>query len=245
MKSLPLVLALMLALPVAAKDKPFERPVQVRVDVSAEGRVTGADAVGDLPEALARVAEAAVKDVEFEPAQVNGEPTSSRTTLDVRMRFTPGGDDSVSAEALAIEASKPVFHPPRYPMRAAQRGYGARVVMSMQLTADGRVDVERSGLHDIALWHGGRKLERSQAHREEFVAEVMKVIKHWRPVIEEVDGAPVSTVWHVPVTFCPPGRVKLCDKIKADTTQPVSRTASKDGIRLASLKSPAAAASGS
>ncbi|KFL37132.1 hypothetical protein [Arenimonas donghaensis] len=245
MKSLAIALALAVALPVAAKDKPFERPVQVRVDVSAEGRVVAADAVGDLPESLARIAEAAVKDVEFEPAQVNGQPASSRTTLDVKMRFTPESDDSVSAEALAIEASKPMFHPPRYPMRAAQRGYGARVVMKMQLTADGRVDVERSGLHDISLWHGGRKLERSQAHRDEFVAEVMKVMEHWRPVIEEVDGAPVSTVWRVPVTFCPPGRARLCDQIKADATQSASRTADTDGIRLASLKAPVGGASGS
>lgn len=245
MKTLPLVIALVAALPAVAKDKPFERPVQVRVDVSAEGRVVGADAVGELPDALARVAEAAVANVEFEPAQVDGRPTSSRTTLDVRMRFTPGGDDTVSAEALAIEASKPVMHPPRYPMRAAQRGYGAHVVMSMQLTADGRVDVDNSGVEAVSLWHGGRKLEKSQAHREEFVAEVMKVIKHWRPVIEEVDGAPVATRWQVPVTFCPPGREKLCDKIKAESPAPASRTAGDDGIRLASLKSPADSASGS
>ena len=107
MKSLAIALALALALPVAAKDKPFERPVQVRVDVSAEGRVVAADAVGDLPEALASIAEAAVKDVEFEPAQVNGQPASSRTTLDVKMRFTPEGEQADVPSAALSDAGGP------------------------------------------------------------------------------------------------------------------------------------------
>ena len=83
---LPVLFAALFAMPAAASDKPFERPVVVRVDVDPSGSVIGADAVGDLPEALAAVAETATRDVEFEPAQVNGRPAASRTHVVVQMR---------------------------------------------------------------------------------------------------------------------------------------------------------------
>lgn len=235
---LPALFAALFALPAAAADKPFERPVVVRVDVDPSGSVVGADAVGDLPEALAAVAETATRDVEFEPAQVNGRPAASRTHVVVQMRFEPRDDDSVSAKALKVEAATPVLHPPLYPTRAAQRGYGAHLVMSIQLNADGSVDMDRSGLAAMSLWKGGRKLEHSQVYRDEYVAEVLKVMKHWKPMIEEVEGAPVATSWHVPVTFCPPGRKSVCDKIKADAPASTGRKANDSGIRLASLKQP-------
>lgn len=241
---LPAILALLLALPVAAKDKPFERPVLVRVDVDSRGSVVAADAMDDLPETLASMAEQATRGVLFEPAQVNGRAAASRTHLLVRMRFEPQDDESVSAKVLEVEAAKPVLHPPVYPTRAAQRGYGAHLVMSMQVNADGSVDMEHSGLHAISLWKGGRKLDESQVYRDQYVAETMKVMRHWRPMIEEVEGAPVATRWQVPVTFCPPGRPGLCEKIKAESPAPVGRSAREDGIRLASLKTPAAVVPG-
>lgn len=237
---LPALIAALFALPAAAADKPFERPVVVRVDVAPDGSVAAADAVGDLPEALAAVAETATRDVEFEPAQVNGRPAASRTHVVVQMRFEPRDDDSVSATALKVEAAKPVLQQPLYPTRAAQRGYGAHLVMSIQLNPDGSIDMDRSGLAAMSLWKGGRKLEHSQAYRDEYVAEVMKVMRHWKPMIEEVEGAPVATSWHVPVTFCPPGRREVCDMIRADSPAATGRIAKDDGIRLASLK-PAAA----
>lgn len=233
------------ALPAVAADKPFERPVVVRVDVDAQGSVVAAETVGDLPKALAAVAESATRDVEFEPAQVNGRAAASRTHLVVQMRFEPQGNDSVSATALKVEAAKPTLHPPLYPTRAAQRGYGAHLVMSIQLNADGTVDMDRSGLAAISLWKGSRKLEHSQTYRDEYVGEVMKVMRHWRPMIEEVEGAPVATSWHVPVTFCPPDRKSVCDKIKADSPAATGRTAIDGGIRLASLKPAAAENAGS
>ncbi|GAB2663311.1 energy transducer TonB [Arenimonas aestuarii] len=232
--------ALLLALPAVAADRPFERPVVVRVDVDTTGSVVGAEAVGDLPKSLASVAESATGDVEFEPARVNGRAAASRTHVVVQMRFEPQGDDSVSARALKVEAATPVLHPPVYPTRAAQRGYGAHLVMRIELNADGSVDMDRSGLAAISLWKGARKLEDSQAFRDDYVAEVMKVMQHWKPMIEEVEGAPVATSWHVPVTFCPANRPITCDKIKADSPAATGRTANDDGIRLASLK-PAAA----
>ena len=242
---LPALFATLFALPAAAADRPFERPVVVRVDVDPSGSVVGADAVGDLPEALAAVAETATRDVEFEPAQVNGRAAASRTHVVVQMRFEPQGDDSVSAKALKVEAAKPVLHPPLYPTRAAQRGYGAHLVMSIQLNADGSIDMDRSGLAAMSLWKGSRKLEHSQVYRDEYVAEVMKVMKHWKPMIEEVEGAPVATSWHVPVTFCPPDRKSVCDKIKADSPAATGRKANDSGIRLASLKQPEAQDAGS
>ena len=237
---LPALFALLFSLPAVAADRPFERPVVVRVDVDTSGSVVGAEAVGDLPEALAAVAESATRDVEFEPAQVNGRAAPSRTHVVVQMRFEPGGDDSVSAKALRVEPAKAVLHPPVYPARAAERGYGAHVVMRIELNADGSVAMDRSGLAGISLWKGGRKLEDSQAYRDQYVAEIMKVMQHWKPMIEEVEGAPVATAWHVPVTFCPPGRKSVCAKIKADAPTATGRIAKDDGIRLASLK-PAAA----
>lgn len=237
---IPALFAVLFALPAVAADKPFERPVVVRVDVDTSGSVVAADAVGELPQALASVAEKATRDVAFEPAQVNGRAAASRTHVVVQMRFEPDGEDSVSAKALRVEPAKAVLHPPIYPTRAAERGYGAHLVMRIELDADGSVDMDRSGLAAISLWKGGRKLEDSQAYRDQYVAEVMKVMQHWKPMIEEVEGAPVATSWHVPVTFCPPGRKSLCEKIKADAPAATGRAANDDGVRLASLK-PAAA----
>src|SRR5690606_15175005 len=88
-------LALLVPLSAAANDKPFERPVNVRVDVDTQGQVTGADAVGDLPDALASVAELAAREVLFEPAQVNGRAAGSRTSVVVNMRFEPQADGTV------------------------------------------------------------------------------------------------------------------------------------------------------
>ncbi|MAL02845.1 MAG: hypothetical protein CL625_01005 [Arenimonas sp.] len=230
------LVAALFVLPAIAAEKPFERPVVVRVDVDADGRVAAAKAVDELPQALAAVAESATRDVEFEPAQVNGRAAASRTHLVVQVRLEPQDNDTVSATALRVEAAKPNLMPPRYPTQAAERGYGANVVMSIQLNADGSVDMDRSGLAGISLWKGGRKLTKSQPYRDEYVAEVMKAMRQWKPMIEEVDGAPVSTSWHVPVTFCPPGRPGVCDKIKADSPAASARTANDNGIRLASLK---------
>ncbi|GGA66253.1 hypothetical protein GCM10011521_00400 [Arenimonas soli] len=233
---LPVLFAVLFSLPAVAADRPFERPVVVRVDVDASGSVVAAQALGELPQALASVAESATRGVEFEPARVNGRAAPSRTHLVVQMRFEPEGDDSVSAKALKVEPAKAVLDPPVYPTRAAQRGYGAHLVMRIELNADGSVDMDRSGLAAISLWKGGRKLEDSQVYRDEYVAEVMKVMQHWKPLIEEVGGAPVATSWHVPVTFCPPGRQNVCARIKADSPAATGRTANDEGIRLASLK---------
>lgn len=236
MKHLALFLAIAAASSAAAKDKPFERIVEVRVAVNEEGRVADADAVGELPEAVTRLAEQAVAGVLFEPARVDGKPASSRTSLDVNLRFTPQDDGEVVAKVLEVGPSKPVFQPPLYPQRAAERGYGGHLVMEMHLTPEGRVDVGASGLRAITLWKGSRKLEDSNAYREAYVAETMRAMANWRPAIEEVDGAPVHTVWLVPVTFCPPARPGVCDRIKADAPKVQARAASTDGIRLASIK---------
>lgn len=237
---LPALFAALFSLPAVAADRPFERAVVVRVDVDTNGSVVAAEAVGGLPQALASVAEKATHGVGFEPAQVNGRAAPSRTHVVVQMRFEPQGEDIVSAKALKVEPAKATLQPPVYPTRAAERGYGAHLVMRMQLNADGSVDMDRSGLAAISLWKGGRKLEDSQAYRDQYVAEAMKVMQHWKPLIEEVEGAPVATSWHVPITFCPPGRKSVCAAIKADAPAATGRVAKDDGIRLASLK-PAAA----
>jgi TonB family protein len=240
---LALACGLLCAATVFAKE-PFERNYSVRVDVDAGGAVTAAQVHGEAPDALVETLLDAARRAEFEPATKAGMPVPSRTTIQVRLRFEPEGDDLRARVTLLTGAGAwDRMTPPRYPSDALRRRESALVTARVVYDAAGRFDPQRSGVERVQ--RGGKRGvagDDGGPFEKSFRAATLEVIRQWRYLPDEVDGQPIAAEFLVPVTFC--AGSGGCEELR-DTAQgpePTPQAAPlDDSVRLASVRSTGAA----
>lgn len=203
-----LLLALVLAAPVAASaapGKPVEFEFLTRVSVDASGKVTDTEFVRPVPEALQPLVARAAAGVAFEPATRDGDPVPSRTALELRMRFTPEGDD-FRVEVLSVDGGAAAgvgTRVPNFPVEVMRDGHNVLAVAEVVLQADGSVDLAASKVDRIAFYRGTKPVDAPGAGKVRLVREaVQAAMKDWTYIVEEVDGVAVATTLKVPVTMC-------------------------------------------
>lgn len=204
----PFLLSLALALPLAASaapPKPVEFEFLTRVSVDASGQVTGTEFVRPVPEALQPLVAKAAAGVAFEPATRDGVPVPSRTALELRMRFTPEGDD-FRVEVLSVDGGAAAgvgTRVPNFPVEVMRDGHNVVAVAEVVLQADGSVDLAASKVERVEFYRGTKADQSPRAGKVRLVREsVQAAMKDWTYIVEEVDGLPVATTLQVPVTMC-------------------------------------------
>lgn len=248
-----LLLALAFVLPAqaqAAAGKTFEHRFNVRVSVDAEGRVTGTEFIDDTPVAFhALVSESAAR-IPFEPARRDGVPVPSRTSLQLRMKFTPDGGD-YRAEVLEVtggDTYAATTQAPKFPAAILRAGRNVLAVVVVRTRPDGKADVAASSVERIEFYRGDRLVEGvSTRHQRDLREALLEALQGWSFILEEVDGVAVSTEVRVPVTLCLEGTTatgaqarRPCDEWSRKVTAGLARPAPVDpGIRLAQPNLPA------
>lgn len=188
------ITALLLTCSLAAQAASMrERTYSVGANVDAQGHVTDTQINADVSAPLAAMLGAAVKQWQFVPARLNGQPVPAHTFIRARLQAVPeaGGHFSVrihfAGNGPRLEKNS---SPPRYPDDAIHARESAFVMLDATAQPDG-------SLTDLAVssrFEGWRL-------RPSFKAAVLTAARHWHVAPEQVDGQPVATHMRIPVNF--------------------------------------------
>ena len=193
---------------------------------------------------------AAAARIPFEPALRNGVPVPSRTSLQLRMKFTPAGGD-YRAEVLEVTGGgtyAATTRAPTFPPAILRAGRNVLAVLVVRTRPDGKADVDASSVERIEFYRGDRLVEGvGTRHHQDLREALLEALEGWSFVLEEVDGVAVSTELRVPVTLCLEGPTsrsaqarQACDQWRDKATADLGRPAPTDpGIRLAQPNLPA------
>ncbi|HVI58870.1 MAG TPA: energy transducer TonB [Luteimonas sp.] len=192
-------LALALACVAGASAKEAPRAVDVwlhgAIAVDAQGRVTALewDQQPKLQAMLAERVAPAIRQWEFVPATVDGQPAETRTGVFVHVQADAAADGSLALRFLDARTGPMAVRtpPPRYPDAAIRAGASAQVRAEVVVAADGSAQVRE--LH----------YEGSDAHyRKAFLSSVEDTMARWTFRPELVAGHATQTPVAVPVQFC-------------------------------------------
>jgi hypothetical protein len=211
---------LLLAPCLAAAQEPVERSYPARVSITAEGTVGSVELAEGVPEAVAALARDAAGKLVFEPAAVQGVPVASKTTVLVRLRFSPAEGGGLSIGLVSITPTTTVLSQPLYPSDALRARLSALVWLNVGLRPDGTVDGSTTGIESVDARHAnGRKVNRSK-DAQAFGDAALAAAAKWAADPVEVAGAAVATTMRVPVKFCMPLDSKACEPTDASVRLP-------------------------
>jgi hypothetical protein len=174
----------------------------------------------------------------------NGIPVPSRTSLQLRMKFTPDGDD-YRAEVLEVTGGgtyAATTRAPKFPAAIVRAGRNVLAVVVVRTRPDGKADVAASSVERIDFYRGERLVEGVSTRQQRDLREaLLQALEGWSFILEEVDGVAVSTELRVPVTLCLEGATataaqarQACDAWSEKATAGLARPSPVDpGIRLA------------
>ncbi len=192
-------LATALSLPaagIAAPPATIDLHLSADVTVDVDGRIQSLQWTEQqgLQAAVAQRIEGAIRGWEFEPGKVNGKAAETRTALGVHVvaSDTPDGRVLLRFAKAATGPRKTAMVPPRYPEAGVRAGVSAKVVMTVDVAADGSVTVAESRFE-------GSKGTRGRAA---FLQATEKAVQAWTFRPETVGGHGVASRVEVPVTFC-------------------------------------------
>ena len=202
-----LVLASAFAL--AAENRQM-RSVEALVHIDKSGKVQQLDWLH--PEQVSDVLGAYLKTevlaVEFEPAQKNGQATDTELLLNVVIEAVQRSDGRSDVRFVSVEKAGPrMLTVPRlrYPEEMLMAGTSAYVMLSVEVSADGRV-VEDS----IAL--SGETPPKDAAKIRQFFRSAKLAVRSAQfDHLENVGGVKIGGKINVPFVFC----VDNCDAINA------------------------------
>lgn len=162
----------------------------VPLEITPEGRPAHLQIDPTLDPKLAAFLRQAIQGWEFEPATINGQPATARTTLSIRMSArvaNADGDIRLQVDSATTGPAYATQKPPRYPMKALRTGQAGEVMVEAEISNDGRVLSTR--------------IARSVAPKILEVAAIA-AIKDWTFVPETVNGIPIATTALLPISFC-------------------------------------------
>lgn len=183
-----------------AGDAMVEKSVMFRVVISADGKlVSGVPRDPALGAEVLRAALALVKDARFEPAQSNGQPAASETTLSLVVAFARQDDGTYK---LALKGSRLLTEPsktvgPVYPRAAmAKVQPTGLIVLGVVVKPDGTVDPAQSRVLQSAFANA------DEAMQATLVKSAIDAVARWQFLPDVVAGKPVASLTSVPVRFC-------------------------------------------
>lgn len=189
----------------AAKDKSFEHQFNTRVSVDASGQVTDVEFLKDVPETLQAMVRGVAADIPFEPAMRDGVAVPSRTSMQLRVAFTPEGEN-YRAEVLSINGGAPAsvgMHPPRFPASLFQDKRSMLAMVVVRPHPDGQPNPEANTVESIQFYREDQPIEGVSTRTERELRDaLLDAAAKWTYILEEVDGVAITTEIRVPVSFC-------------------------------------------
>lgn len=181
----------------------WQATVPGRIEIAPDGSVASFRHDATLPDLVADVLDARIRQWRFAPVVVDGRPVRLDTGLSLDLEASAMEDGGLRLEIMharfgarrALEMT-----PPRYPGAPLRAGVQARLVLALRLGADGEVldvAVERASLAAAAP---GR---RRQDYLRAFEKAGVEAAKRWRfGPGERVDGVPRDeSIMRTPVEF--------------------------------------------
>lgn len=197
------------ALALAAENSQM-RSIEALVHIDKSGRVQKLDWLhpDQVSDALSAYLKPEVLAVEFEPAQKNGQVTYTELLLNVVIEATPRNDGQSNVRFVTVEKAGPrMVKVPmaRYPEQMLMSATSAYMMLSVEVSADGRV-VEDS----IAL--NGETPPKDAAKMRQFFRSAKVAVRRAQfNYLENVGGVKIGGRINMPFVFC----VDNCDAINA------------------------------
>ncbi len=196
-----LILTFMLAVLAASSHaKPAPEPLKASflaaVAVDEHGRVTDVQFHQEgMSDAIRMPLERDVRGWEFEPARIDGQPAPSVTQLLITVLAEPTGVGDAYALRIIHASNGPAYdqiQPPRYPLTALRSRTAARLVLAVEIDADGKVV---AATVDSIRSTGNRHTKMLSTH-------TIDAVSKWTFIPEQVAGQPIGSSIKVPVNFC-------------------------------------------
>lgn len=174
-------------------DAPVAFTTTVKVAVDAAGNPDVVEAVSPLPDAVRDFVEARTRELQFQPAIIEGQARGGVTYVVMGVCAVPDGDDMRMAAEYrgngpGHAGGLPYPDPPRFPVEALKRELGADMMIRYTVRPDG------SAALDAVEFNNERQRGKGMFER---------MAREWvggmRLLPEEVDGQPVSTPVSTPV----------------------------------------------
>ncbi|PJJ96736.1 hypothetical protein CO641_12835 [Lysobacteraceae bacterium NML91-0213] len=187
--------ALVAAAPAPAQqaDTPVAFTTMVKVAVDDTGRPGVVEAMSPLPDPVRDFVEANTRELEFQPAMIEGQPRGGVTYVVMGVCAVPDGEQMRMAAEYrgngpGHAGGKPYPDPPRFPVEALKRELGADMTIRYTVRADGSAALDTVDFHD--------ERQRGKGMFERMAREW---VGGMRLLPEEVDGQAVSTPVSTPV----------------------------------------------
>lgn len=174
-------------------DTPVAFTTMVKVAVDEAGRPAVVEAVSALPDPVRDFVEARTRELEFQPAMIDGLAHGGVTYVVMGVCAVPDGEQMRMAAEYRSNGpgharGVPYPDPPRYPVDALKRGWGADMTIRYTVRQDG------SAVLDTVDFNG-------EGQRGKGIFE--RMAREWvggmRLLPEEVNGQPVSTPVSMPL----------------------------------------------
>ena len=161
--------------------------VRMEASMNANGSVRDVKATSGHP-LLAAAAVAAVRQWEYEPLVLNGQPADYKASIDLNFALPAEGPEPVQVTGNTQQQKLIRQVTPVYPAEARQQGIAGGVWMKAVIDPDGNVQ-------SLEVEDGAPSL----------VAAAVDAVKQWKYAPTVVDGAPVAvtTAIHINFTLSP------------------------------------------
>lgn len=186
---------LVAAVPAPARqgETPLAFTTMVRVAVDDSGRPGAVEAMAPLPDPVRDFVEARTRELEFQPAMIDGLAHGGVTYVVMGVCAVPDGEQMRMAAEYRSNGpgharGVPYPDPPRYPVDALKRGWGADMTIRYTVRQDG------SAVLDTVDFNGD-----GQRGRGIFERMAREWVGGMRLLPEEVNGQPVSTPVSMPL----------------------------------------------
>ncbi|RZA28966.1 MAG: TonB family protein [Lysobacteraceae bacterium] len=198
-----LLLLLIASSPVNAEEmREFQTQVTGRIEVGADGVVSGHALDERLDPAVRNAVDRNIRGWRFEPVVVDGRPVIATTTLRLQLTAVPvEGDYALKVDKVWFgEPQRAHALPsPAYPPDAQRQGIQGRVMLVIRLDASGSVAEVHAEQTSLSVSTRGK---RGQHWRRMFEDNSIEVAKSWKfNVTEIVNGNPVGGSIRVPVDY--------------------------------------------
>ncbi|TKS55003.1 hypothetical protein E4582_09675 [Luteimonas yindakuii] len=179
--------------PARQADTPLAFTTMVKVAVDEAGRPGAVEAMAPLPGPVRDFVEARTRELEFQPAMIDGHARGGVTYVVMGVCAIPdGGQMRMAAEyrnnGPGRAGGVPYPDPPRYPVDALKRGWGADMTIRYTVGEDGSATLDKVDFN-------------GEGQRGKGIFE--RMAREWvggmRLLPEEVDGQPVSTPVSMPL----------------------------------------------
>ena len=169
-----------------------EQTFRIGADVDAQGHITATQVDPDVPASIVPVLASAVKQWQFTPAKLNGQPVPAHTFIRAKLQALPNTSGQYSLH-ISFMGNGPRLDngtPPQYPADAIRRRKTAFIILDATVQPDGHL-TDMTTSSKFADW----------PVLPSFKDAVLTAAKHWHAIPEQVDGQPVATHLRIPVNF--------------------------------------------